>query len=452
MRPSKAYAWTIVAIAGTLLGWLLLQEQPRLPALPTIAFWAVLLAAIELLPVSLGFHTSMTMGFTVLLAIVMLFPPGVAMLITGIGSIDPREWRRELTLHRALFNRAQSMLAVGAAAIPFSFLEDRFSAIAVIAASLLHLVVNLGLVTLAVRIETNASASEALTALLPPPRTGFVISYVFLASLGAATAYAYDRIEQTGSGGEWAVVAILVPLLFARVSIQSARAQQELSERVREQQHALLQATERVFQEREQERHRIAADLHDSSLQLLAAARRACENARRLLDAGRPNDVRAPIELAGDALNRALTELRGSLMDLRRSTIDGGLMGTIEKYADEVRVLWGADVRVEGGVAVEPPTPVALAAFQICQEGITNALKHASSKEIVVTVGEENGYVHVVVQDQGTGFDATQDKQGHLGMKLMRERAERAGGRIEVDSAPGRGTRLEAVLPAGVSE
>jgi signal transduction histidine kinase len=215
-----------------------------------------------------------------------------------------------------------------------------------------------------------------------------------------------------------------------------------------------LNATERVFQERENERKRIAEDIHDSSLQSLAAAAYGSGNALEFLDAGYLDRARAAMAGARDAVDGAIVRLRESLVDLRKSAVEeGGLMVTINKFADQVSVLWGAEVRIEGTVEHEPPVPVALAAFQILQEGLTNAVKHSQGSEITVKIQEHDSMVHILVEDHGPGFDTSAEVgEDHVGMRLMKERAARVGGRIELDSKPGAGTRLEAILPAGVAQ
>ncbi|MDQ4064637.1 MAG: sensor histidine kinase, partial [Actinomycetota bacterium] len=203
--------------------------------------------------------------------------------------------------------------------------------------------------------------------------------------------------------------------------------------------------------ERESERKRIAADIHDSSLQLLAAATYACGNAKDALARGDTEAARSLIDGAQNAVDSATASLRGSLVDLRRSSVEqGGLMETIRKFAGDVATLWGSEVKIEGDIQHEPPVPVALAAFQILQESLTNALKHSGSDSVTVRVSEIDGMVHLVVEDDGVGFDPSQvTSEEHVGMQLMKERAASLGGRVELESDPGRGTRLEAVLPAG---
>jgi signal transduction histidine kinase len=434
--------------------WSISESSGPGPAISTYLFWIALLAAVELLPVSLGFGTEVTMAFPIYLALAILFRDQiwVAMTITAIGSADPREFTRKIPLWRALFNRAHSVLTMAAAAeVLAAYDGDLFSfpagTLVIAAAASARLVLNFGLVVAMVHLDADKPLRDAIRALLPDPIPGFFVSYVLLTGLGVVTAVAHLEI------GAEAVAAILIPLLFARLSIVGARTQQELSEKVSRQQQALLEATEKVFQERERERNRIAENIHDSSLQMLAAAAYGCGNAVELIDAGRLEQAEATIANAREAIDGAIKELRDSLVDLRRSSVEeGGLMETVQNYVGHVSTLWETDVRIEGGVAAEPPIPVSLAAVQILQEGLVNALKHAQGSTVVIRIEETDGFVHIVIEDDGTGFDpdsAIDDE--HHGMRLMRERAERVGGRIELDTLPGRGTRVEAVLPGGVA-
>jgi two-component system, NarL family, nitrate/nitrite sensor histidine kinase NarX len=240
-------------------------------------------------------------------------------------------------------------------------------------------------------------------------------------------------------------------LLFARLSIVGARAQQRLTERIQKQQEALLEATERVLGERERERHRIAEDIHDSSLQMLTAATYGCENAEGLLEAGDHASAAEAVAMARGAIQGAMIGLRDSLVDLRGTSLKGDLMQTVHEFASEASTLWGAEVRVQSELKREPPSAVALAAFQILQEGVTNSLKHGDGTPVVVRLTEGEGTIHMVVEDQGPGFDTSQEVgEEHVGLRLMKERAARVGGRLRLESKPSEGTRLEVSLPGGV--
>jgi signal transduction histidine kinase len=431
------------------MGWLIVQ-QPDPPAVSTLIFWTALLAAVELLPVSLGFGSEVTMGFPIHLALAITFrsQPWVAMLIAGVGALDVREVRGQIPIWRAAFNRSQTMLSVGAAAWVFaSFSQSPYNPIVVTGGALVHLAVNLSLVALMVGLHVGVPALQALKELPPKPLLGFGMSYALLTSLGAVTAVVHREI------GAWAVAAILIPLLFARLSFLGARKQQELTERVQKQQEALLSASEKVFQEREHERARIAEHIHDSSLQMLAAAAYSSSNALQLLNAGKLDNAARSLSSVREAVDSAIATLRESVVDLRRSSVEeGGLVDTVRSFADQLSTLWGANISVVVDIEDEPPLPVTLAAFQIVQEGMINALKHARSDSVIVRINQEGAMVHLVVEDNGTGFDLEEEVgSDHVGMRLMRERAAGVGGEINIRSEPGQGTRLEALLPGGVS-
>ena len=431
------------------MAWLI-QRNPDAPFFSTFVFWTALLAAIELLPVSLGFGSEVTMGFPIHLALAITFrsQPWVAMLIAGLGALDVREVRGQIPVWRAAFNRSQTMLSVGAAAWVFATFSDiPYNPLVVTVGALVHLIANLSLVALMVSLHMGVPVVQAFKELPPKPLSGFAMSYAVLTSLGAVTAVVHQEI------GGWAVAAILIPLLFARLSFLGARRQQELTERVQKQQEALLAASEKVFQERENERARIAEHIHDSSLQMLAAAAYSCSNALQLLAIGKPDQAERSLKAIREAVDSAIATLRESVVDLRRSSVEeGGLIETVRSFADQLSTLWGANISVVAEIEHEPPLPVTLAAFQIVQEGMINALKHARSDSVVVKFTQEGAMVHLVVEDNGTGFDLTQEVgTDHVGMKLMRERAAGVGGEVRIQSELGQGTRLEALLPGGVS-
>jgi signal transduction histidine kinase len=377
------------------------------------------------------------------------------MIVIGVSAVDLREIRRQISVHRALFNRAQLMLTVGVASYLISSFEPDTvfqlpqGIFLIAAAGILSVVTNLTLVALAVHFDEGIPVHRAFRALIPDPVGGFIASYIVLIGLGAATAFVSEE-----RFGKWAVAAFFIPLLFARLSILGARAQQELSEKVQKQQEALLAATERVFEERERERRRIAEDIHDTSLQMLAAASYGAGNAREFLGTGNEGQAIDAIESSKEAIEEAMKALRESLMDLRKSAVEeGGLIETIQKFADQVATVWGAEVQIEGTIDHEPPIPVALAAVQILQEGLANALKHAGEGAVLLKIRQEDGMVHLVVQDEGPGFDPEAEiGADHHGMRLMKERAARVGGTVVLDSRPGAGTRLEAILPGRLAQ
>ena len=374
------------------------------------------------------------------------------MPITVLGAFDAREIKREIPLWHALFNRAQLALAAGAASwLIVERGEDAFvfpqGTLRIVLAAATYVFMNLGLVGLGLHFLREVPLAVAFRNLVPSPAAGFWSSQALLAALGAATAAAYEEVGAF-------VAAFLIPLLFARLGLLGARDKQELSERLRHQQGSLLKATEQVFKEREDERKRIAGEIHDGSLQMLAAASYNVGNAAAFLEAGKTEEATQLLDSSRKAIEQAMATLRDSLVDLRRSSVEeGGLLETIRVFVGQVSMLWGTEVEFEGEIKHEPPVPIALAGFQILQEGLTNALKHANSSAISVRVADIDNMVHIIVQDEGSGFDPDAEiASGHVGMKLMHERVDLVGGSIEFHSVPGGGTRLEARLPGGMPE
>lgn len=452
MDRAKLLPWLVISFAIAMTAVMYAWRGADFPPISRVLFWTALLAGAELLPVTLGFKAEVTMAFPIVLAIAILYEPQIAASIVGLGALDIREIRREIPLSQALYNRAQLMITVAVPSLivhsydvePFTF---PWGTLLTITAAFTLIITNLGLVIGFLTQVRGVPLAETRATLVPNPTTGFWVAQMMLGGLGIATAAAYGRVDMF-------VAAFLIPLLFARLGILGARAQEELSERLRKQQEALLVATEQVFNERERERKRIAEEIHDGSLQMLAAASYGVGNASDFLASGKDTEASSLLRTTRKTIDKAMLALRESLVDLRRSSVEaGGLVETIRKYVAQVSSLWGTDVTIEGEIQNEPPIPVALAAFQILQEGLVNSLKHSNSTSITVHISENDRMVHIVVEDQGAGFDPEEEvASDHVGMRLMKERAERVGGRVEMESAVGQGTRLEAVLPAGAAE
>ncbi len=439
--------WLVIGVLAAPTIALAVVRGGAFPGWEPFLLWLALLGLAELLPIAVRLGSQVTMTVPIHIALILLFPPWVAMAITAVGSLDVREFKREISLEDALFNRVQIVLAVGAAAaVVTSFPSMDIRLLPIVLAAIVHMIVNLGLVSIGISTEEGVPLQEVLRDLVPSPILGFFVSYGALSALGVVSAIAYNQV------GQWSVAAILIPLLFARLSVLGARAKQEMSEKMQKQQESLLEATQRVFQEREDERHRIAEHIHDSSLQLLAAAIYGCENTITHMKSGRPDDATETVIVTRSAVEGAITSLRDSLVDLRRSSLEeGGLMDTVRKYTDQVANLWGVKVDLRGELQHEPPIAVSLGALQILQEGLINSVKHAKTDWVFVWITERGGMVHAVVEDRGEGFDPKEERtEEHVGLKLMSERAERLGGHLDISSQPGAGTRLELILPGGV--
>jgi signal transduction histidine kinase len=143
-----------------------------------------------------------------------------------------------------------------------------------------------------------------------------------------------------------------------------------------------------------------------------------------------------------------LTELRALIFELRPESLEReGLVGALERQVASVRARHGLEVSVELGEEPDLSQPAKEALYRVAQEALQNAVKHARAQTVRLLLESGGAEVRLLVADDGRGFDPRQDFPGHLGLQSMRERAAAVGGSVEIDSAPGAGTRLQAQVP-----
>jgi signal transduction histidine kinase/DNA-binding NarL/FixJ family response regulator len=202
-----------------------------------------------------------------------------------------------------------------------------------------------------------------------------------------------------------------------------------------------------------EERNRMAREVHDTVAKGLVSVLlhlRVAEGAR---EADRAAELRTAIQEAGAAARFALEETRRSVLGLAPSPLAGSsLEEALERELAWANRTGSADVRlVVAGEAAPLRAEVAHSLFRIAQEALTNALHHADARSVRIGVVHAEGQVTLLVQDDGEGFDRDEvERAGALhgiGIRGMAERARLLGGTLEVDSTPGWGTRVRAVLP-----
>ena len=179
----------------------------------------------------------------------------------------------------------------------------------------------------------------------------------------------------------------------------------------------------------EEERRRIASDVHDDPLQIMAATRLRLGMFRaQLADAG--PEVAANLEALETTVTDAVDRLRRLVFELHPHSLEElGLVPALQDYlrttaADALQ--WRLDSRVQ----VELPSELSVILFRICQEALSNVRKHSQASEVTITLDEQAGGVLLRVRDNGHGFTATDrasSPMGHFGLQSMRERAEAAG-------------------------
>ncbi len=204
----------------------------------------------------------------------------------------------------------------------------------------------------------------------------------------------------------------------------------------------------RVVSAQEEERKRIARELHDEVIQKLVLLCRRLDLAEA---AGAARDApTADLRAARQAAEEIVGSLRGFARALRPPSLDDlGLVASIRRLIADLTERAG----IEGHLTVlgeerRLPPEVELAVFRIVQESLHNAERHSRAAHAVVTLRLDESEVSVSVADDGIGFDLVPGRDlaasGHLGLLGMRERAEALGGWLEVQSSPGHGTRVVA--------
>jgi signal transduction histidine kinase len=194
---------------------------------------------------------------------------------------------------------------------------------------------------------------------------------------------------------------------------------------------------------------RIAHALHDQAGSILATATLELDMAaRELLPAGhrRLAGVRRLLDETGEQLRHLSHELRPTILD------DLGLRPALEFLAQGIEQRTGLKIKVSGQLRTRLPVAAEIAIYRVAHEALNNTVRHGGGTATVsISLEQADGHIRCVISDDGTGFDvdsvlAPGGKRG-LGLLGMRERTNAVGGTFQISSAPGRGTRIEVVLP-----
>ncbi|MFC4497221.1 GAF domain-containing sensor histidine kinase [Streptomyces ovatisporus] len=223
-------------------------------------------------------------------------------------------------------------------------------------------------------------------------------------------------------------------------------------------QHAAIALTNARLYERSREltiageRARIAHDLHDAVAQKLFSLRLTAQAATALVDRD-PARAKAELHEIDRLTAEAAEELRAAVVELRPAALDeDGLVATLRTQARVLHRAHSAEVAFStGGSPRALPAAQEEALLRVAQEALHNALRHASAGhvDVVLTFGETG--VRLRVTDDGRGFDpkAVRKAGRHLGLVSMRDRAGCVGGRLTVESEPGKGAVIELEVPGG---
>ncbi|QUJ77504.1 cache domain-containing protein [Sulfitobacter albidus] len=209
----------------------------------------------------------------------------------------------------------------------------------------------------------------------------------------------------------------------------------------------LKKLTQRVFDAQEEERGRVARELHDGISQMLVGVRYALDNARRRLERG-DDSAAEPLGKGITSLAQAISEVRRISRDLRPGVLDDlGLGPALKTLIEEFETRTGIDVTYSTVVfrnRLDNDAKIAL--YRIAQEALTNIERHAAATAVTVDLRGHRGGATLRISDNGRGFEKRASGPG-LGLRNMQERMDQIGGILRLRATPGAGLVIEATAP-----
>lgn len=209
----------------------------------------------------------------------------------------------------------------------------------------------------------------------------------------------------------------------------------------------------KILEQQENERSRIARDLHDSVVQVLTNLVHKCEICSKIMDV---DGIRAKLELEimSRNLREAISEMRNVIYDLRPMSFDDlGLNVTLESFINDVKSRTNMEVtfNVEGTPNVLPSV-MQLTIFRIVQEATNNSIKHSKGKKLDVVFKYNFDNIYLNIKDDGIGIEKENDENKQslhtgFGLDMMKERVALLNGKIDVLTAEDGGTSIEVIIP-----
>jgi len=271
-----------------------------------------------------------------------------------------------------------------------------------------------------------------------------------------------DTIFVEDAGGKGRLRTSVIDISERRLMEEElCRSRDELELRVQERTASLEKANEelrqipsRLIAVLEEERKRLANELHDSIGQTLAAVKFQMEMVLKLRNEVDGSAALNRLEQFVPILQQSIEETRRIYMGLRPTMLDSmGLLATLEWLRHECMKLYPQrHIELESGVAEEEiPGNLKVNIFRIAQEALNNIAKHSEAEWVDISLSKNAGGIELVVSDDGVGMNLDTISQTSavrgLGLTTMRERAELTGGSFSIESTPGEGTTVRACWP-----
>ena len=264
----------------------------------------------------------------------------------------------------------------------------------------------------------------------------------------------YQRASEVASTGRriWLPFAALLLASLVLLWLVQVPLAWRLAGRLRRSQRDREALLVRAVEASNDERRRIAGDLHDGVIQGLAGISYSLSAAADRADSQTPPEVRDTLEEAATGTRDSMRRIRSLLVDihppnLRAAGLEAALTDLVAPFTGR-----GMDVRVDvdGDLNLQAETEQLV--YRAAHEALRNVEKHADASSVAISVGRMEGGVRLEVTDDGVGFSSEEREQrraeGHVGLSLIEDLAERMHGRLEVEGSPGQGTRFTLEVPA----
>jgi len=209
----------------------------------------------------------------------------------------------------------------------------------------------------------------------------------------------------------------------------------------------LQRSRERLLLAREEERRRLARELHDSVSQALYGISLGAHAARTALERD-VNHVAEPLDYILSLADAALAEMHALIFELRPESLESeGLVSALSKQAAALQARNAIAVATEFCDEPDLPLPIKEDLYRIAQEAMHNTVKHAHASQVNLRLDRTPEGIALEIRDDGVGFDPSASFPGHLGLQSMRERVTNLGGTLEIESTHGAGTRICVSIP-----
>lgn len=290
------------------------------------------------------------------------------------------------------------------------------------------------------------TALLALTAVLPDPDLKIAYSSLFKENCSMGFKPTYEELEQKIKALEQEALS------RKRKEEEVLRMRDRLEKRLKERTKKLELLSAELLKAQEEERKRIAGDLHDVIGQSLSAAKFIVETALEQMTGGKmvpgTNSLRTLVPM----LQKASEEVRTIVMNLRPSILDNlGILATISWFCRQYKNIYSG-ITIEKQINLRErdiSDDLKTTIFRILQEAMNNIAKHSNADRVLLRLEKSNSSINLIIRDNGNGFNnkslmSTKSYTNGFGITSMKERTELSGGTFDILSEPGEGTIVQA--------